>query len=494
MKTEPIDEKVAEILHEAQPPLSANWDERALQAMASARLRRTRSRRRLLAVALGAMAMLTAIGFVPFPAGRARGAWDRALAAANQSPGVHLAGHLWTPVGEFDFEQWYTNDGFSRYDLYEEGNLVGRWLFDQERRSIRPRWHGSEIWAERYRAPSTSTLPRQGVFGSLFGPVASQLGDVGECDVYPRLGKDVLGGATGSLVTSRAVQWEYMFDLRVDEWLQRTLWQGARAVVEVRGRRKESGGWEDCGAVLGSLMYPLNEEYLTGDQIRIHAEIDPDTRALLAFEQYKWVDGRWAPNCRLDTIEWPVEIGDDIRDVEAPEGHIEFRDNWWQGRLRKAMAVGNSDDWLVTLHAVDLNRNGDLYVTVSRQPKSGAIVALPSESGRLRALSVSAVDDVGVHYSVAVPTEMKVDMPRLIEGYPDPVVFGIPECHARIRLAPDRPAVSSGVARTLTVAVTNSSPEGSHASWQSVTFRDLPLPARQVGEDLVGESVEKIEY
>lgn len=150
----------------------------------------------------------------------------------------------------------------------------------------------------------------------------------------------------------------------------------------------------------------------------------------------------------------------------------EFHDTWWDERAGHGIAMGATTNWDVTVHAIDVNRHGDLYVTVSRwlrpdgesQPEAGVFVPI----------WVEALDDTGVSY---------VQDENYVGGCGGCYQ---PECGYYIPILRREPAdTPPGTASTITVTVYPSL-SGPDAA-QDVTFRDLPLPPPQTGEYLCRE-------
>lgn len=489
MNGERIDAEIAGLLEEVRPELSPSLEERAVGAILAARPARARLRRRGTAIAAAAV-LLLGLGFVPVPMGPAKGALNTALAMADQSLGVHISGHVWTPAGEYDFEEWYAPDGFMRYDLYDGNTLVGRWLTDPEERFVYPR-SGETEPEHRYQRllEEGQVLPpraREYVRGSLLGPGVGIPADAA-LDVSPSA-RAIHESPNEDELRERLSWRRVEFEWDVRERLERSLWRGAVVVAEAQGECKGSGE-PPSAAIVGDLNYPLAEFYEPGDQIRVRAEIEPQTGAILALEQYKGKAGVWTPVYRTDLVERDIEIDKTVRDAEAPPNHTEVRDNWWRARLPHVLAAGTSENWQFILNAMDLNRRGELFVTLSRKPRPGSAYAEPRESRRLRPISAYAVDNFGVRYSIAETAKTWVDRADFIEGFPDRVVFGVPECHVRLRLVREQSPIPQSVVRTVTVVATSSSPGETETSWESVRLAGLALPSPQPGEDLIAEGI-----
>jgi hypothetical protein len=491
MKTDRVDENMAQLLDAAVPQMSAGWEARAMERLTATRPARGLSRRLVLA-AVG-LAALVGLGFVPIPTGEAQGSLEKALAAMGQSSGVHLVGHLWTPVGEFDFEQWYAVDGFTRYDLYESGTLVARWLYDPGCRAVYPTKALGELMSRDqvitdHPGRGGSASPSSYVIAPLVGPGVLTAMILARDWILPPVPRSGLT-ASGTELTHRVEQWDNMFDLTTNETIEWSLWYGTRLVVETHGVRKDSGNWEEDGAILGDLMPPLGVAYLAGEELWIRAEISAETGDLVALTQYRSVQDKWQPVCTVDVLESGVPIASEIRDAAPLEGHAEITDHWWSDRLQDVIAVEETDDWRFTLHSLDMNRNGDLFVALSRKPKPDSPLALPVERDRLRALAVSAVDNLRATYALADHGGNSLRSPRIIEGYPEPVVFAPAESTVRLRLDRTRSCIPSGIAHTVSLMV-----GGGAVGWQSVTFSNIPLPPRQNTDDLFAAETEVIQY
>jgi hypothetical protein len=419
MNADRVDEKFAEVLEKAQPPLGGGWQERALKAMAASAPRRARSRVRLVAVAVGVLAALSGLGFVPFPAGSAKGAWNRALAAAAQATTVYMRGREWTDRGEFDFQEWLSEDGFCRHERLQGGSIKEVTIRGGEgERRVR-------YDAERGRATDVDMPPwRPGL---------------PDPPVLPT--KDLMLGLFKSFQFFKAEGFP-VGDVKMAERREWTLWSGARDVVEVQA----------------------------GDLARARAEIEPDSGHILSLERFRNEGWGWALTYRLDYIEWGVEIPENVKDFDPPPGTTVTRVRWWTGRADKVIATATTADWEVTLHAIDVNRRGDLYLTLSRMPsaeKRGSWY-----NGGL-AIKVDAVDDSGAVY-------------KQQNGY------GCARDYWSTIL--ERGASSNPDAIPRRVTFTMYPYRRGLSKDQSVTFRDVRLPARQSGDDLGREAREVVQY
>ena len=538
MSDRELQAEIAGLLETARPELTPELEARAVAAVESTQQAPARPRRRLIAVAVGAAVALAGLGFVPFPAGGAKGAFSRALAITNQGGGVHVTGRIWGPSGEWGFEQWFSRDGFRRFDLLDGDRVAARWLYDPGVATLHP--EGTSEPVQRYIKIEEQT-GKKGPLGTWFstpliGPDAqvddARDRDGGREDVAPypwRL--DQSQDPTREEFLKRMADNHGPLELKVEEHRRYSLWRGQQTTVaDVYGHRRE-GSMADV-LILGNLMGPVFPWFEHGDDVWIHMEADPETGALLALETYKRVKGAWQLGYCVDSIETGVEMSMEVRAPEIPEGHVRVEDTWWRDRLGETLGVGQTEDWQVTLHRLEVNRLGELFVTLSRRPK----VEVPPDmdSGHkpnapLRLFIVEGVDDLGNHY-MSSAENLGVGNEKYGPGAHFGFVDAVPECQARVRLLQKEPLSSGARPHTLTLTVTTEPAvreimprevneaverrlrqeygEGpGYRSWLSqflvmrevgwgtraVTFFGLSVPPRQKGEDLIAEAIQVTE-
>jgi hypothetical protein len=145
----------------------------------------------------------------------------------------------------------------------------------------------------------------------------------------------------------------------------------------------------------------------------------------------------------------------------------------------------------VTLHALDVNRNGDVMVTFSRGQKPHARERRNAWSLPMLAAAVRATDDLGTTYSPST-RGYDPDTPKVVRGYAEPVVWEIPDVHLRLRVIPSKTHAMGAPPTTVSVTISNGAPRGQVL--EAVTFRNLPLPPRQNTDDLFAAETEVIQY
>jgi len=432
--SERIDGQIREAVCEAAGEPRGELRARALEAMADVRPRSATWRGRSVALAAAAVALVFGLGFVPLPAGSAKGALGRALAAVERATTVHMRAHAWTSKGNFDLERWVSEDGFSRTEKRENGELVNLDITRGERvllYLVSPEdgkaYAHEGFWpTNRHKRPAV--LEGRSYLAGLFYSLESL---ATELDVTPP-------------------------DVKVTEHRERSLWGGAVDVVEaewtVRGSCQISG-----------------VDYRDGDTVKIRAEIDPETDRMISMSQYRF-EGVWEPRYRAE-YEWDVDIPE-AGEFRPPKGTELRRDTWWEERADQILAAGTTEDWEVVLHSIDVNRRGDLVLSLHRAPRPESPMSR-WQNGSVR-WSVEAVDDAGVGY-------------RHAGGGPWHSYFLVGYGTAKLVRAQE---ARNG--RTVTVTV-YPYPRGDTAD-QSVTFRGVPLPPRQDVDDPIAEAVEVIQY
>jgi hypothetical protein len=438
--SERIDGQIREAVCEAAGEPRSELRARALEAMADVRPRRAIRGGRLAVVGIAAGVLLIGLGFVPFPRRSAErsqmgaaleGLLDQAMAAAEQARSVHLTGDGWTATGELHVERWFSDDGFRRMERWENGSLALLALSDGD----------TETWYKPLSAEASVRYvpPMRGkaTTSQLYESWTDSISDLG----------DPLS----------------MADCQISEHREVSPSGGARRVVEAQGV-----------FAAGASMQIQGVRYEGGDRFKVHVETEAETGRLVLLKLFR-LDGELWGQVYEESAEWDVRIPEDVRQFDLPEGTRVRCDRWWE-RTRGVIARGESEDWEVVLHAIDVNRRGDLYVTFARW--------LRADGGLSRSDSqvfprVQATGDAGVRY---VQVENFVGACRSGDqgGYWVPI------------LRREATGVPLGLAGTVTVTV-YPYPRGETAD-QSVTFRGVPLPPRQNVDDPIAEAVEVIQY
>jgi hypothetical protein len=178
---------------------------------------------------------------------------------------------------------------------------------------------------------------------------------------------------------------------------------------------------------------------LTEQLLRWDAVNDGASYKILAYHQ--------APPDTLFT--WQPPAG--VKVVEFPD--------WWETRKGQKLAAAASQEWDVTVHAVDVSANGDVWLTASEKPRAHeAGGAGPSFSSRWSAYGMTLTDERGRIY-VQFMAEGADDWPdgTLLIGFTpleprhprDPLPFRL-----TATLWPDYGSSQGSVHRRQTVTVT----------------------------------------
>jgi hypothetical protein len=204
--------------------------------------------------------------------------------------------------------------------------------------------------------------------------------------------------------------------------------------------------------------------YNDGDVVRIRAEVDPDTGRLLSMAQDKF-EGVWEPRYRAQ-YEWDVEIPESIGEFRPPEGTALVRYGWWETRADRVLGKAAVDDWEITLHAVDLDRHGDIALSLSRT------TSRRSYNGG-EPIRVEAVGSAGEQYSQ-------------IGRYGCDEYCGVG--YWTTQLDREEPGPDP---QTVTLTIY---PHPGVSEGQSVTLHDVPLPPRRDVDDVFEAETERIQY
>jgi hypothetical protein len=396
------DRLISETIERGTPPLRPEARARALEAMTQAPPAKTPSRRRLVAIAAGGVVAVVGLGFVPFPAGSATGALDRALAAARAARGVFMEYRTYGEERQV-VRRWATPRG-QRVETWHRGKLV----------NLSIRTDSAYVWydaARRVAYESDQPPPRPKMLG--YVPDRNYV---------------------SHLVAAFEARRSRM-RVNISEWRERSLWRGERDVVEL-----EHG--------------PFKHRY----------ELDPESGRVIADAYYAGKPGSWKLTKSTVEVDWDVQIPDSMLSFDPPRGATLHRSRWWTGRADRTVAAGRTDDWEIKVHAIDVNKSGDLYVTLSRAPSDQG----PKHWNGGIPMDVEAVDNLGAHYVQRNGCGCSLDYwVRTLDRKED--------------------ARSSATPGTVSLTI-YPYPQGPNAD-QSVTFRNLPLPPRQDKEDLSEEEV-----
>ena len=436
MPNECDDAAITEMLRRVVPAsTNAAWREGAIAAIQSAQRTQRRPIASVTAIAAGVAVAMIGLGFVPIPMGKAPGALARAMAMASQATTVHIVGRAWVSGQESSTETWASDDGFYRSDTTSPRDLHEVYL----RRGPMVLMY----WVE----------DGQQYAGGGFDPCLLQSDAAG------------LPAATKSYIqvfceSFKAMQEQLGLpspDVRITERRERSLWGGERDIVQAdlitKGESNISG-----------------VHYDEGSRIRIGAEIDPTTSRILHMTQEAF-EGTWERRYEAD-YEWDVEIPSHVREFTPPSGTKLVRHLWWQQRAGQTLAEGQTADWDVVLHAVDVGRSGNVVLSLERRLKADSALSRNMNSGV--PLRVEGVGSNGKGYAQR----------RVFSCFNDSVVG-----YWTTTLTPGNPNAHP---RTITLTVWPY-PKGASED-QSITFNNIPLPSRQNAEDPHAAATEVIQY
>ncbi len=336
MNSERIEAKIVGLLGNVGLEPRRDLRQRAIAAIVAARPTRVRTRRRLAAIAVGiAGVVLFALGFVPIPLGRAKGALDRAVAACEGASGLYIRSHDLHDGRDRVRETWYAAGGLERNDWWENGTLAGSDVMGADSRAV---YDASKQVAQVDDFPP-------GTYRS------------------PDFGHEKLQELAGSYLEQTPGS--------VEEWRKRSLWGGEVDVIDITLEAPGSQG-------------KVKERY----------ETDAATGRLLSLRTWEWDGGQWRLASYTDEVAWNVDLPSGTFAFLPPKGTKVTYYGWWKDRLDKTVAVGQTQDWRVRVHAVDVNEKGDLLLSLSRYPAPG----IEQPDWKAVAVKIDAVDDLGVQY------------------------------------------------------------------------------------------------
>ncbi len=336
MSNEQIERRIAGLLESVRPELTPALEERTAVAIRAVRPAHVRPRR-LIAIATTAAVAIVGLGFVPVPAGSAKGALTRAMAAADGATGIFVrtlsrngtggeagesrlwlaAGGLWRNEtwrgGELEYLHMIGKDSFAKYSPSERTALVGEWRH--------PDW-----MARSLLRGSRITMDRADVF-------------------------DFAAARSGAEVTESR------------EW---SLWGGVRDVAEIVERTDR-----EC------------------------YEFDAKTGRMLSYQFYIRAGGSWKLVSWTEEVKWDVEIPEETWTFDSPPGtKVTVCDTWWSGREHEMIARDRTADWELTIYTMDRDRQGNLYLAIGWQALTDqARLADSSDT-----LTAAATDNLGCTY------------------------------------------------------------------------------------------------
>jgi len=416
MTCDDLDRQMEEALKATRPAPPAGWQARAVEALRATTPRRTLHFGRYAAVAV-ACATVAWLGLARLPELKASGLLDLALLAAQQAKTVHVTAVVPQAAGESVTESWLSREGLLRTEQREGGNLRELRLCDDTRLI----WYGA---GEKGAAAREDYMPSQYV-GVLFsmdlGNALAPLGAPLHNGSLALLGEREEPDGQGETVRIAEVQWTV--------------------------------GEHAYNSLLGGLRYP------PGEKVLLRLWTDPKKGRAIRMEQYRQEGGEPHLACRVQ-FEWDVQVPAAARQFEVPPGTEYVRDPWWESRGRQTLAEAKTRDWVVTLHALDVDRTGHLLVSVSRLETRAT-----TTTNSAPPIWVEATGDDGTTYR------------QLPLG---PYVGGPGAAYSVVSLEPESP---DRTPHRVTLVIDPYARPRSRG--ETVTFRDLPLPARQDAVDLV---------
>jgi hypothetical protein len=340
---------------------------------------------------------------------------------------MHVTARGWLGGDEYRFEEWSAADGSMRYEKWKNGELSFLIVNTDDLRLD-------------YNAPP---------------------GMAYEYDMPPMPGrKQILTGhkTRAGLQKTMAFVQDHLDGGEVSEWRERSLWGGEIEVMEVEGTVA-------AGTVISGVPYD------SAGTVIVRGEVDPQTDHVVSLREYLKMENGRQLVFETQIIEWGAEIPDSVWKFQPPAGTKLERSMWWTGRADRDLAAGQSGDWRVVLHAVDVAHNGDVVLTLSRWlPEGEAAIARRPETPH-----IEAEDDRGCTYS-------------------QDAGFGCSENPSGgYWVTTLHPATSQSVLPNA-ITVTIGSPVEAEQGHPPVTFRTLPLPPRQEADDLFKAATEVVQY
>jgi len=357
-----------------------------------------------LALAVVTAAALFWLGWTPFRAGGAIGALEVTVSAMGEASSLHLIATDPKAGRKARMEAWATADGFWRVEGWSGAKLLTLWLRTSD-------WE--VIYNARARTELITRLPASAEPEGLLaagGPITARL----------------------TAVTSA------MQGMEIEEWRARSLLRGAWHVIEAVGQATPE-------------MSAEGMPYAEGENAKLRLETDEATGLPRMLTLYKMRGGRWAEITRAK-LDWNQDAPPHAYEFRPPQGTTVKSDTWGGQHAGEALAAGETAGWRVVLHAANVNENGDLSLTLSRQALDQGRMELDEEVE----MEVQASDGAGGEYS---QVSCHRSVPALWGGY--------------FRVVLQRE--SEGPPADWVDLVVRPYPEGENAD-QSVRFARISLP------------------
>lgn len=438
MLTEGQERHLRRTLKAMQSSPSPGLEARARAAMAMP-ARAGRWPGRLVAVSAVVAIGLLGFGLIRLPVSSASELFQGFVAAASQAKAMHMEAVI-HDEGELTILKWDApEERFSRYERRQAGELTGLRMSDGEftvRYTIDPRT-GRGKTTERYDVLSQgAVLHSWAEPAPSLGPLTLFAEPIGSGEL------ELLSQRRGTNDAGEAV------DVVEAEWRP----EGTHAMYYSAG---DGGG--------KGLLYE------DGERVLIRVEVDPVTS--LPRKMTHSVEENGARRATFEAeFEWNAKVPAVARSFTPPPGSIVEHDYWWERRFPKVVAEGETRDWVITLHAIDVDARGWLHLSFSRH-ETGAV----QTTNCAPAILVEGVGSGGERY------KQDSNLAPFSGG---------PGCaYVVVRLIP---VADTALPDAITLTVTPYAESPSED--QTVIFENLPLPSRQPVDDLRAAEVEVTEY
>ncbi|NIM06001.1 MAG: hypothetical protein GTO55_06925 [Armatimonadetes bacterium] len=417
MKGESVEERLTQVFKRLRAPLDAGLEERTVSAMVASRPRRLSRRLRITAIAAGAVAVvLLVLGLFPFSGKdlEPAQAFARIYEAAGEADTLHIIARSWDSKNEeAEIEIWASSEGIYRNERYIDGVLSYLHL----------------------QTPTRYTTYAHPYLHEFASPALS--------------GEEIMELALRtSLGTYDAIEKSLSY----------------REGATISARREWGLSGEEYDVV--EMEHETSWGPHTGLK-KIIATLEPESGRLVSLEKYFLLDGSWELIYETEVVEWDVALPTGIATVEPPPGTTLRRGTWWR-RTDNVLVTEETEDWFVTLHAIDVNVNGDVYLTMSWVSKSGFDPG--TYSGYFPVIRIA--NDAGVAYEQPDSASCII-RPR----------GSAQECFWTIKMLRQESKVALDLPRTVDITI-EPAPDPGPTPGQKVTFPGISLPPRQDAEDL----------
>jgi hypothetical protein len=431
MMDDDLKQKLSYLLRAAQPAatLVTGCRESLLSRIEVKRKRQVSRFRSWVMAGIAAVIVLSVLGLIPSTQTQASGAWGMAVWEAQHADSLHVVARSWPRGRETVTKFWSSKEGGWRLEYWVNGSLerlqlygpTSKWDYDG------PEKAGREV-------PQFPYMDGWILNTSVFGNMSALFSDLHE-----------------------------YFGLTVTERRNVATPEGLRCVIEAEGVGNGAGGL-------------LLIDFTSGVPIKVTAEIDESTKRPVSLKILRREGNTWKVAYQTEKVEWDIALPAGIEEFTPPAGAEIKRVTWWSDRADKMISDRKTKDWNIVLQAVDVNRSGDLFLTVRRTYMPSADP--DDHPDPMDLFSIDAQDDTGTKYR---QEDSSSGVENNANGHYNSAVILI--------LRREKETASAPLPASVTLTIRPYS-----GCRQQATFQEVPLPPRQDTDNPLREAIEVVKY